>query len=267
MKINISRLATKETFWVFSGNDFNLKISDPEDPSVLVIANDIDTQEINSACYSLVLNRLTKLVNKKGGLPVFIAIDEVPTLYLHKIENLIATARSNKVAVLVGLQELPQFRQQYGKQTADSIASVIANIIAGQVRNKETLDWLEKLFGRIRQLKQGMNIDRNRTSVSLNEQLDYLIPASKIASLTSGQLVAQIAQEATAYNGQHVKSTYNCKVNLDTSQIEKEEKCYVDLPKFYKFDSEIEKAKVLRDNMIKINQDVQLIIENHQVPA
>ena len=112
LKIFISRLATKETFWVFSGDDFNLKISSPQEPGMLVLANDPNTQNINSACYSIVINRLTKLINTKGNLPSALIIDEVPTLFVHKVENLIATARSNKVAVLMGLQELPQFNQQ-----------------------------------------------------------------------------------------------------------------------------------------------------------
>ncbi|MBT28366.1 MAG: mobilization protein [Thalassobius sp.] len=267
LKINISRLATKETYWVFSGDDFNLKISDPKDPSILVVANDPDTQEINSACYSVVLNRLTKLVNKKGNLPVTIAVDELPTLYIHRIENLIATARSNKVAILLGLQELPQFRQQYGKQTADTICSVIANIISGQVRNKETLDWLEKLFGRVKQLKTGLNIDRSRTSISMNEQLDHLIPASKISSLRSGQLVAQIAQESNNFDGKHILSTYNCKVDLNVKRIIEEEKKYKDLPKFYNFGTEKNKKKLLTKNMIRINNEIEDIINSYKQMA
>ena len=263
LKINISRLATKETYWVFSGDDFNLKISDPKAPSILVVANDPDTQEINSACYSLVLNRLTKLINKKGNLPSSIIVDEVPTLYIHRIENLIATARSNKVAILLGLQELTQFRQQYGKQTADTICSVVANIISGQVRNKETLDWLEKLFGKVKQMKTAMSIDRTRTSINMSEQMDNLIPASKIGGLQSGQVVAQLAQEAAGFDGKYRLSTYNCKVNLDVDQIEKEEKRYVDLPKFYNFGSLENKDRTLRKNMQRIKSEVQYIIDSH----
>ena len=122
LRVNISRLATPESFWVFSGNDFDLKISNPK--SVLVLANNIDGQNINSAFYAAVLNRTIAEVNSRGNNPCALIIDETPTLYLHKIENLIATARSNKVAVILGLQELPQFNQQYGKSTADTISSL-----------------------------------------------------------------------------------------------------------------------------------------------
>lgn len=181
LKIFISRLSTKETFWVFSGDDFDLKISDRDNPSILVLANDPGTQSIVSACYSVVINRLTRLINSKNNLPCALIIDEVPTLFIHRIENLIATARSNKVAVLMGLQELPQFKQQYGKETASTITSVVGNIISGSVRSKETLDWLERLFGKVKQTGESLSINRNKTSLSLNEKLEPLIPAGKIA--------------------------------------------------------------------------------------
>jgi hypothetical protein len=257
LKINLSRLATKETFWVFSGDDFNLKISDMKDPGILVIANDPDTQSINSACYSVVMNRLIRLINKKGNMPSSLIVDEVPTLYIHKIENLIATARSNKVSVLLGLQELPQFKQQYGKEAAETICAIAANVISGSARNKETLDWLEKLFGKVRQVRSGLSIDRTRTSVSMNEYMDNLIPASKIAALKAGELVAQIGREADQKTN---LSTYHCKVDIDPESIMREEKQYRDLPKYYDFGIMEEKETTLRNHMIRINQEVAEII-------
>src|ERR1700744_3950332 len=195
LKIFISRLATKETFWVFSGDDFNLKISDRDSPGMVVLANDPNTQNINSACYSVVMNRLTKLIKSKGNLPSALIIDEIPTLYTYKIENLIAVARSNKVAILMGLQELPQFNQHYGKDTAATITAVVGNVLAGSVRNKETLDWLERLFGKNKQIGESLSIDRNKTSTSLQEKLEPLIPAGKMASLNTGELVGLIAAD------------------------------------------------------------------------
>src|ERR1700744_6497007 len=195
LKIFISRLATKETFWVFSGDDFNLKISDKNTPGMVVLANDPNTQNINSASYSIVMNRMTKLINNKGNLPSALIIDEIPTLYTYKIENLLAVARSNKVAILMGLQELPQFNQHYGKDTAATITSVVGNVLAGSVRNKETLDWLERLFGKNKQIGESLSIDRNKTSTSLQEKLEPLIPAGKMASLNTGELVGLIAAD------------------------------------------------------------------------
>lgn len=256
LKIFISRMATKETFWVFSGDDFNLKISDPNEPSILVLANDPNTQNINSACYSIVLNRLTRLINTKGNLPSALILDEVPTLFVHRIENLIATARSNQVAVLMGLQELPQFQQQYGKDTASTITAVVGNILSGSARNKETLEWLERLFGKVKQTGESLSIDRNKTSMSLNEKLEPLIPAGKIASLKAGEMVGLLAGEPTeGYDGKYETSAVNCKINLDGKAIEKEMAGYQPMPVYYRF-PEGKKDAVLRANFDRIRADI-----------
>jgi len=256
LKIFISRLATKETFWVFSGNDFELKISSHDHPGMLVLANDPNTQNINSACYSVVLNRLTRLINTQGNRPSALILDEVPTLFVHRIENLIATARSNKVAVLMGLQELPQFRQQYGKDTAATITAVVGNVLSGSVRNKETLDWLERIFGKSRQRGESLSIDRSKVSVSINEKLDTLIPAGKIAALAAGELVGIVAADAQAeYTGKFETAAIHCRVNLDLKEIAHEERLYQELPVFYDFGGR--KEQILRSNFLRINQEIE----------
>lgn len=266
LKIFISRLATKETFWVFSGYDFNLKISDAGSPSIVILANDPNTQNINSACYSIVLNRLTKLINTKGNLPSALIIDEVPTLFVHKVENLIATARSNKVAVLMGLQEIPQFQQQYGKDTAATITAVVGNVLAGSVRNKETLDWLERLFGKSKQIGEGLSIDRNKTSSSLNEKLEALIPAGKMASLNTGEMVGLIAADVQEnYTGQFETSAINCRVNLDKKELEREEAGYKQLPVYYNFHGK--KDEVLRHNFLRINKEIDDLVQGFKKPV
>jgi hypothetical protein len=266
LKIFISRLATKETFWVFSGDDFNLKISDAGSPSIVILANDPNTQNINSACYSIVLNRLTKLINTKGNLPSALIIDEVPTLFVHKVENLIATARSNKVAVLMGLQEIPQFQQQYGKDTAATITAVVGNVLAGSVRNKETLDWLERLFGKSKQIGEGLSIDRNKTSSSLNEKLEALIPAGKMASLNTGEMVGLIAADVQEnYTGQFETSAVNCRINLDKKELDREESGYKDLPVYYNFHGK--KDEVLRHNFLRINKEIDDLVQGFKKPV
>lgn len=261
LKIFISRLATKETFWVFSGDDFNLKISDKATPGMVVLANDPNTQNINSACYSVVMNRLTKLINSKGNLPSALIIDEIPTLYTYKIENLLAVARSNKVAILMGLQELPQFNQQYGKDTAATITSVVGNVLAGSVRNKETLDWLERLFGKSKQIGESLSIDRNKTSTSLQEKLEPLIPAGKMASLNTGEMVGLIAADVQeTYTGQFETSAINCKVNLPKDELQKEEAGYRDMPVYYDFGGK--KEQILRDNFLRINEEVEKVVRS-----
>jgi hypothetical protein len=265
LKIFISRLATVETFWVFSGDDFNLKISDVNAPGIVVLANDPNTQNINSACYSVIMNRLTKLINSKGNLPSALIIDELPTLYTYKIENLLAVARSNKVAILMGLQELPQFNLHYGKDTAATITAVVGNVLAGSVRNKETLDWLERLFGKSKQVGESLSIDRNKTSTSLQEKLEPLIPAGKMASLNTGELVGLIAADVQAkYTGQFETSAVNCKIKLPSHELEKEEAGYRELPLYYDFRDK--KEEILRQNFMRINNEVEAVVTAFKKP-
>jgi hypothetical protein len=259
LKIFISRLATKETYWVFSGDDFNLKISDAASPSIVVLANDPNTQNINSACYSVIMNRMTKLINSKGNLPSALIIDEIPTLYTYKIENLLAVARSNKVAILMGLQELPQFNQSYGKDTAATITAVVGNVLAGSVRNKETLDWLERLFGKSKQIGESVSIDRNKTSTSLQEKMEPLIPAGKMASLNTGEMVGLIAADVQeTYTGKFETSAVNCKINLSKAELAQEEAGYRELPIYYDFGGR--KEEILRENFTRINNEVDKLV-------
>jgi len=259
LKIFMSRMATKETFWVFSGDDFSLKISDPSSPGILVLANDPNTQNINSTCYSVVINRLTRLINSKGNLPSAILLDECPTIFVHRIENLIATGRSNKVAVLIGMQELPQFKQQYGKDTAATITSVVGNVLSGSARNKETLDWLERIFGKSKQVGESISIDRSKLSKSISEKLEVLIPAGKITSLGAGELVGLLATDADGkYTGEYETSAINCKINLDIKEIKKEEEGYVELPVFYDFGGK--KEEILTRNFLRINQEIEMLV-------
>ena len=268
LKIQISRLATKESFWVFSGDDFNLKVSDPQNPSYLVIANSPKTQSMNSALNALILNRLTRLVNTKGNLPTSIVVDEAPTLYFYQIANLLSTARSNKVSVLLGLQEIPQLEEQYGKVVSRTITSVIGNVVSGSARSKETLEWLQTLLGKVKQRKEGVSFQSSKTTISLNEQMDHLVPASKIAALQTGCLVGQVAMdfglEEEFHNKENFPITmYNCKTNLNTIQIENEEKNYVELPKFYNFGSLDDREKKLQRNFMKIYDEVEQVVSEY----
>ncbi len=265
LKIFISRLNTKETAWIFSGNDFDLRISDPNSPAILVLANSPATQNINSTCYSVIVNRLTRLINTKGNLPVAIVADEAPTLYIHRVENLISTARSNRVAVLLGLQELPQLKQLQGNDTATTMTAVIGNVLSGSVRNKETLEWLERMFGKKKQLGESVSIDRIKTSISLNEKYDPLIPAGKIAGMQTGELVGLLAVDADKFNGVYKTANIHCRVNLNPREIKTEEKNYRPIPKCYEFKGK--KEEVLTRNFMRIREEVENIIDYYTASA
>jgi hypothetical protein len=242
LKIFMSRLATKESFWVFSGDEVELKITDRENPSILILASDPGTQDINSALYSSVLNRTLRLINSKHNLPGGIIADEFPTIYIHKIDNVVATARSNRVAVLLGLQEIPQLRQFYKKEVADTISAIVGNILSGSARDKNTLDWLEKLFGKIKQKSYSQSISQQGTTTSINEKMDNMIPAGKIAALKTGEMVGMIAQGEENDTEEYKTSAMNGKINLDMKAIKHEEQNYVKMPVYYSFATKLEKT-------------------------
>ena len=107
-KIPLSRMISPQLYWVMSGDDFSLDINNPEEPKVLCVGNNPDRQNIYSAALGLYNARIVKLVNQKGRLKSSIIVDEVPTIYFRGLDILIATARSNKVAVCLGAQDFSQ---------------------------------------------------------------------------------------------------------------------------------------------------------------
>lgn len=160
---------------------------------------------------------------------------------------------------MLGLQELPQFQQQYGKETATTIASVVGNVLSGSVRNKETLEWLERIFGKVKQINESISIDRSKTSLSISERLEPLIPAGKIAALKSGEMVGMLASDAVEkYTGKYETSAINCRINLDMKAIKAEEEAYKELPVFYDFGGRQE--DVLLQNFYRINSEVLEIV-------
>ena len=283
LRVFTSRLATKESYWIFSkeGDDFDLKVSDPNHPSYLLIANDPEMESIIGALNALILNRLVTRVNTGQGknVPVSIIVDELPTLYFHKIDRLIGTARSNKVSVTLGFQELPQLEADYGKTGMQKIITTVGNVVSGSARAKETLEWLSNdIFGKVVQLKKGVTIDRDRTSININENMDSLVPGSKIADMPTGWICGQTArdfvktktgrgdsmdiQEAEEFQ----TSKFFCKTDFNMEEIGNEEKGYAKypLPKFYKFPSVEAKERILYANFLKINKEVKDMIAEIQ---
>lgn len=279
LRVYTSRLATKESYWIFhkDGDDFDLKVSDPQKPSYLLIANDPEMESIIGALNALILNRLVTRVNTGFGknIPVSIIVDELPTLYFHKIDRLIGTARSNKVSVALGFQELPQLEADYGKVGMQKIITTVGNVVSGSARAKETLEWLSNdIFGKVVQLKRGVTIDRDKTSINLNENMDNLVPASKISDLPTGWICGQVARDfmktktgmGDSMNIQEAEefktSKFYCKTDFNMEEIKKEESEYVPLPKFYTFPSREERERVLYRNFVRVGQEVKEMIKD-----
>ena len=273
LRVYTSRLATKESYWIFhkDGDDFDLKVSDPEHPSYLLIANDPEMESIIGALNALILNRLVTRVNTGQGknVPVSIIVDELPTLYFHKIDRLIGTARSNKVSVTLGFQELPQLESDYGKVGMQKVITTVGNVVSGSARAKETLEWLSNdIFGKVVQLKKGVTIDRDRTSINLNENMDNLVPASKISDMPTGWICGQTARDFVKTKTGHKDSMniqesaefqtskFYCKTDFNMKEIAEEEKRYMPLPKFYTFSSREAREHILYENFVNVNREV-----------
>ena len=274
LRVNAARLVSPEAYWVFTGDDFDLKISDREHPSYLVIANDPEKEQVIGSLNALVLNRLITRVNSKGNIPVSIIVDELPTLYFHKIDRLIGTARSNKVAVTLGFQELPQLEADYGKVGIQKIITTCGNIFMGAARNKETLEWAQNdVFGKAKQTSRSISINDQKVSTTISEKMDYLVPAAKIADMATGWLAGQAARDFTATDesmlekfdieqSEEFKTTkYFCKTHFDMKKIKDEEEHYVPLPKIYEFKDDKEKEILLNRNFKRVNQEVENMVK------
>ena len=280
LRVYTSRLATKESYWIFhkDGDDFDLKVSDPNNPSYLLIANDPEMESIIGALNALILNRLVTRVNTGQGknIPVSIIVDELPTLYFHKIDRLIGTARSNKVSVALGFQELPQLESDYGKVCMQKVITTVGNVVSGSARAKETLEWLSNdIFGKVVQLKKGVTIDRDKTSINLNENMDSLVPASKISDMPTGWIAGQTARDFIKTktgrgdqmniqeSAEFQTSKFYCKTDFDMKQIAAEEADYKNypIPKFYSFPSRDAKERILYQNFVNVNLDIKTMVD------
>ena len=273
-KIPLSRMISPQLYWVMTGDDFTLDLNNPEHPKILCVGNNPDRQNIYSAALGLYNSRIVKLINKKGQLKSTVIIDELPTIYFRGLDNLIATARSNKVAVTLGFQELPQLEADYGKVGMQKIITTCGNIFMGAARNKETLEWAQNdVFGKAKQTSRSISINDQKVSTTISEKMDYLVPAAKIADMATGWLAGQAARDFTATDdkmldsfdieqSEEFKTTkYFCKTHFDMKKIKDEEKHYVPLPKIYEFKNDKEKEILLNRNFKRVNQEVEDMVK------
>lgn len=225
-KIPLTRMISPQLYWVMTGNDFSLDINNPEEPKILCVGNNPDRQNIYSAALGLYNSRIVKLINKKGKLKSAVIIDELPTIYFRGLDNLIATARSNKVAVCLGFQDFSQLNRDYGEKESKVVQNTVGNIFSGQVVG-ETAKTLSERFGKILQQRQSISINRQDISTSINTQLDSLIPASKIANLSQGTFVGAVADNV---NEKIEQKIFHAEIVVDHAKVSAEEKAYKRIP-------------------------------------
>jgi type IV secretory pathway TraG/TraD family ATPase VirD4 len=191
-KIGLARLSSQQLYYVLSGNDFTLDVNNPREPKIICVGNNPQKLQVYGAVLSLYISRMIKLVNQKGKLKSALIFDEFPTIFFNNMDSLIATARSNKVATALAVQDFSQLKKDYGAEQSEVITGIVGNIISGQVTGS-TAKSLSETFGKIMQDRQSKSINSSDISISQSTQLDYAIPASKIASLSSGEFVGMVA--------------------------------------------------------------------------
>lgn len=263
-KIPLSRLISPQLYWVMSGSDFTLDINNPKEPKVLCVGNNPDRISIYGAALGLYNSRIVKLINKKKQLKSCVIIDELPTIFFKGLDNLIATARSNKVAVVLGFQDFSQLKRDYGDKEAAVIMSTVGNVFSGQVVG-ETAKTLSERFGKILQKRESMSINRNDTSTSINTQLDSLIPASKISTLSQGMFVGAVADNFGETIEQKI---FHAQIVVDNEAIQKEIAAYQPIPEISSFLDENGKDTMeqqIKANYRQIKQDIVELVENELI--
>ena len=260
-KIPLSRMISPQLYWVMSASEFTLDINNPEEPKILCVGNNPDRQNIYGAALGLYNSRIVKLINKKGQLKSSVIIDELPTIYFKGLDNLIATARSNKVAVCLGFQDFSQLVRDYGDKEAKVVINTVGNIFSGQVVG-ETAKTLSERFGKVLQKRQSISINRQDVSTSINTQMDSLIPPSKISGLTQGMFVGSVSDNFTERIEQKI---FHAEIVVDTDKVKREESNYQSIPIINDFKdtngNDCMKQAIL-DNYNQIKEDVKQIVKD-----
>ena len=262
-KIPLSRMISPALYWVMTGDDFSLDINNPNEPKVLVVGNNPDRQNIYSAALGLYNSRIVKLINKKKQLKSSVIIDELPTIYFRGLDNLIATARSNKVAVCLGFQDFSQLTRDYGDKESKVIQNTVGNVFSGQVVG-ETAKTLSERFGKVLQQRQSMTINRNDKSTSISTQMDSLIPASKISNLTQGMFVGAVSDNFDERIDQKI---FHAEIVVDSAKISAEMKAYQPIPIIADFtneDGSDNLKETIEANYKRVKQEILSLVESEK---
>ena len=260
-KIPLSRMISPQLYWVMSTSEFTLDINNPEEPKILCVGNNPDRQNIYGAALGLYNSRIVKLINKKGQLKSSVIIDELPTIYFKGLDNLIATARSNKVAVCLGFQDFSQLVRDYGDKEAKVVINTVGNIFSGQVVG-ETAKTLSERFGKVLQKRQSISINRQDVSTSINTQMDSLIPPSKISGLTQGMFVGSVSDNFTERIEQKI---FHCEIVVDAEKVKREESAYKKIPVITDFTDEDGNDRMkdtVQANYRRIKEEVKQIVQD-----
>lgn len=225
-RIALSTLVSPQLYYLLSANDFTLDLNNPNAPKVICLGSNPQKQHIYGAVISLYVSRMLKLVNRKGGRPCHLFFDEFASFTALGMHLTVAQARQNRVAVTFGIQDLSQLRMEYGRDHADALFNLPGNLISGQVSG-DSARLVSERFGKILQDKATVSTNSRDSSTSQSQQLDLALPASKIATLSSGEFVGITAD--SPMQPLPLKA-FHARVVVDFAAIQREESTWQPIP-------------------------------------
>ena len=257
-QIALGRLIDPSLYWVLSGNDFSLDINEEKNPKVLCLGNNPKNSMVYGAALGLFNVTVSSLVNQKGRRKMGIFFDELPTIYFMGLRQLITTARSNKVAPWLGIQDISQLKLDYGTDEAKAITSTIGNLISGQVLEESAKNVSERI-GKILQIRKSSTDSRNDLTINTSTQLEAAVPPSKMANLSQGHFAGALAD---THEHPIERKIFHAKILVDKSAVKKREKG-AKIPIIYDFDKQFGKSErqVLQQNFEAIKRDIVQLIE------
>ena len=225
-QIPLNKFVSKKLYWVLTGDDFTLDINDPEHPKILCVGNDPDRQTIYGTTLALYTSRMFKTINHKKKLKCGVLLDELPTIYLKGLDNLIATARSNRVAIVLGAQDKSQLRRDYGEKESDVIFNTVGNIFSGQVSGK-TAEELSRSFGKEFRRRESQTRSIESDSVNVSFQQEELLPISTIETLSQGVFFGKVADN----NDDKIEDKFFCgEIQIDSDAMKEKRKSWKPMP-------------------------------------
>lgn len=225
-QIPMGKFVSPALYWIMTGDEFTLDINDPEEPKIVCMGNNPDRQGIYGSALALYTSRMFKLINHKHKRHSAVLLDELPTVFIKGLDNLIATARSNKVAIILGAQDKSQLRRDYGKEESDVIFTTVGNILSGQV-NEETAKGLSEMFGKEFRERQSRTIRDDSDDISISFQQEDILPASKIGTLSQGTFVGRVADN---FDTPIERKLFCGAIEVDTERAKKKKAIWQKVP-------------------------------------
>jgi hypothetical protein len=249
-KIAMARLSSPQLYYVLSGNDFTLDINDPKNPKIVCLGNNPLKIQSFGPVASLFATRSLKVSNQKNKQKSAFFLDEFPTLAVDIIPA-VSTGRSNLMSVVAGIQSTEQLKDNYGSEKAAVITSIGGNLICGQ-QTGDAAKKLSETFGKIMQERESKSINASDISITKSTQLEYAIPASRIASLSSGEFVGFVADNPDQRIPQKI---FHCELQNDHETLTKEAAAFKEIPRIRDIS-----AEDIQENYLKIKADIRNLI-------